>query len=188
MKILGKIVTFALLIVALTGCEKDPERPDYYFRFRFDGVQKEFRATNDSNIVFIEDGGLQIATLTMVSQKDPAKSSIIIGLTTPDSPRVGVTYDMQVPVIVNGTLASQVSFVYFDENGKPFLAYLLASSNPGARDDGSLTFTEINREGSYGTFEALVFDAEDETSELSARQAYTITGGEFFLPNLVSLR
>jgi hypothetical protein len=188
MKILGKIVTFVLLIAALTGCEKDPERPDYYFRFRFNGVQKEFKASNDSNIVFIEDGGLQLATFNMVSQKDPAKNSVYIGLRTPDTPQVGVRYDMQIPVNVQGVLSPQVTVLYFDENGKAFLATLLASSNPGARDDASVTFSEITTEGSYGTFEALVFEAEDETSELSTRQAYTITGGEFFLPNFVSLR
>jgi hypothetical protein len=188
MKILVKIFTFVLLIIALTGCDKEPERPDYYFRFRFNGVQKEFRATNDSNIVFIEDGGLQLATFNMVSQKNPAINSIYIGLRTTEAPQVGVTYELQVPVIVQGELSPQVTVLYFDENGKAYLASLLTFSNPGARDDATVTFTEISREGSIGTFDALVFEAEDETSEISNRQEFTITGGEFYLPNLVSLR
>ena len=188
MKITGKLFIFVLLIFSLTGCEKEPEGPDYFFRFKFNGVQKEFKATKDSNIVFIDDQGLQLATFNMVSQQDPAKNSIFIGLRTPETPKIGITYEMQVPIIVQGELSTQVTFLYFDENGKAFLATLLASSHPGARDDASVTFSEISTEGSNGTFEALVFEAEDETSDLSNRQAFTITDGEFFLPNLVSLR
>ncbi|MDX5478381.1 MAG: hypothetical protein LPJ98_07970, partial [Cyclobacteriaceae bacterium] len=111
-----------------------------------------------------------------------------IQLRTVEDVTQGVTYIMQEPVFVSGVLSPALTFLYLDENGKIFLGGRLQSENPGARDNGSLIFTDITTEGSYGRFEAVVFDAEDETSELSARQAFTITDGEFFLPNFVSLR
>lgn len=187
MKVFSKIIPIILLLAVLTGCDKD-ERPDYYYRFKINGVQKEFRANRDANIVFIETGGLNTTTFTMVTGNDPNKNSLTIQLRTVEDVTQGVTYIMQEPVFVSGVLSPALTFLYLDENGKIFLGGRLQSENPGARDNGSLIFTDITKEGSYGRFEAVVFDAEDETSELSARQAFTITDGEFFLPNFVSLR
>lgn len=187
MKVFSKIIPIILLLAALTGCDKD-ERPDYYYRFKINGVQKEFRANRDANIVFIETGGANSTIFTMVTGNDPEKNSMIISLRTVESVVQGTTYIMQEPVFVNSILSPALTFVYFDENGKQFIGGMLQSENPGARDNGSLIFTDITTEGSYGRFEAVVFDAEDETSELSTRQAFTITDGEFFLPNFISLR
>lgn len=187
MKVFGKILPFILLLTVLIGCDKD-ERPDYYYRFKINGVQKEFRANKDANIVFIETGGLNTTTFTMVTGNDPEKNSLTIQLRTVEDVTQGVTYIMQEPIFVGSVLAPALTFLYLDENGKIFLGSRLQSENPGARDDGSLIFTSITTEGSYGRFEAIIFDAEDGTSDLSSRQVYTITDGEFFLPNFISLR
>jgi hypothetical protein len=185
-----KIIPILLVLMAFglfSSCDSRPERPDYFYRFKFNGVEKEFKASTDADIIFIDaPGGLKLATFTMVSGRDTDRNALIIGLRYRDE--MVRSYEMQTPIMVNGVLSPTLTFLYLDENGKPYLATLLQSQNPGARDDGRLEFTEITPEGSFGTFEAVVFDPSEETSELSARQAFTITEGEFFLPNVASIR
>ncbi|PSL07091.1 hypothetical protein [Cecembia rubra] len=186
MNALRNYLVLLLIFLVFSSCEKD-NRPDFYYRFKFEGVQREFKATSEADIIFIDTpSGLKLATFTMVSGKDTKKNSMVIGLRyTGDLER---TYEMQNPIMVNGVLAPTLTFVYYDENGRAYLASLLQSENLGARDDGKLTFTDLTVEGAYGTFEAIVFDPLESTSELSARKAFKITDGEFFLPMVASIR
>lgn len=182
------LILVSFLVIGLfASCDRGPERPDYFYRFKFNGVEKEFKASTDADIIFIDaPGGLKLATFTMVSGRDTDRNALIIGLRYRDE--MLRSYEMQTPIMVNGVLSPTLTFFYLDENGKAYLATLLQSQNPGARDDGRVAFTDITPEGSFGTFEAVVFDVTEETSELSARQAFTITEGEFFLPNVASIR
>jgi len=186
MKALRTILALLLIFIVFSSCEKD-NRPDFYYRFKFNGVQKEFKATREADITFVEtDRGFNFATFTMVSEKNTKRNSIVIGLRY--FGELQRSYEMQNPIVVNGVVSPTLTFVYYDENGRIYLAALLQSQNLGARDDGRVTFTQITPEGSYGTFEAIVFDTNEQTSELSARRAFTITDGEFFLPNVSSIR
>ncbi|EKB48873.1 hypothetical protein [Cecembia lonarensis] len=170
-----------------SSCDRGPERPDFYYRFKFNGVQKEFKASTDADITFIETQfGFNLATFTMVTGRNTDRNALVIGLRYIGE--LQTAYQMQTPIMVNNVLSTTLTFFFLDENGKPYLATLLQSENPGALDDGRVEFTAITPEGSYGTFEAIVFDPTEETSELSARQIYRITDGEFFLPNVSSIR
>ncbi|MGY6742460.1 MAG: hypothetical protein ACXIUQ_06970 [Cecembia sp.] len=180
-----------LMVLAIFGifssCDRGPERPDFYYRFKVNGVQKEFKASPKADITFIDTQmGFNLATFTMVTGSRTDRNAFVIGLRYRGE--LQTAYEMQVPIIVNGVLSPTLTFFYLDENGRSFLGTLLQSENPGALDDGRVEFTAITPEGSYGTFEAIIFDPNEETSELSARQMVRITDGEFFLPNVASIR
>jgi hypothetical protein len=186
MKALRNTLALLLIFMVFSSCQKD-DRPDFYYRFKFNGVQKNFKATSEADITFVETNmGFNFATFTMVSERNTKRNSMVIGLRyTGELQR---SYEMQTPILVNGILAPTLTFVYYDENGKEYLGTLLQSQHLGAMDDGRLTFTQITPEGSYGTFEAIVFDPREPTSELSARRQFIISDGEFFLPNVSSIR
>lgn len=188
MKIIKNILLLAILLIVLTSCKDDDPRPDYYYRFKVNGVQKEFRANKDSGIVFLDAPNSinKIIFFTMVTGADPEKNAIVISLRSTEEAESGIEYKMQEPLTVNNTIVPRISIVYFDENGKTFGATLLQSLNPGARDDARLKFTQITTEGSYGEFQAIAFDMS-ATGDLGSRQELLITDGEFFMPNFVSL-
>lgn len=185
-----KFIPILLVLMAFglfSSCDSTPERPDFYYRFKFNGEQKEFKASAEADIIFIDTpSGLNLATFTMVSGRDTDRNALVIGLRYRDD--LQTRYEMQVPIMVNNVLSPTLTFLYLDENGRAFSASLLRSQNPGALDDGFVEFTDITVDGSYGIFEATVFDPLEETSELSARQVFRITEGEFFLPNVASIR
>jgi hypothetical protein len=186
------IINFLLLIIVVftfSSCEKDDLRPNYYYKFKVNGVQKEFKGSKDANIVFIEDpnSSNRFTVFTFVTGNDPTKNAMVISLRTNVTPEFGIKYEMQQPIIINEQVVPSLAIIYLDENGKEYTATLLQSQHPGAMDNGSLMLTELTSEGSYGVFEAVIFDV-NQTGELSQRQPLTITDGEFFMPNLVSLR
>lgn len=187
MKRILNLLVMVTVFGLFASCDRGPERPDFYYRFKFNGVQKEFKGNKNADITFIETQfGFNLATFTMVTGKNSDRNAVVIGLRyRGDMERF---YEMQTPIMVNGVLSPTLTFLYLDENGKGYLATLLQSENPGARDDGRLAFTDITPEGSFGTFEVILFDPTEETSELSARQEFRITDGEFFLPNVASIR
>lgn len=187
---IAKILLLCLFVVfAFSSCDKDEPRPNYYYKFKVNGVEKEFKGSKDANIVFIEDPNSvnRFTIFTFVTGTDPNKNAIIISLRTTVTPEFGVNYTMQNPILVNQQTAPSLTFIYLDENGKEYGAILLQSENPGAMDNGSLMLTELTAEGSYGTFDAITFDL-NQTGDLSQRQPLNLTEGEFFMPNIVSLR
>lgn len=189
MKIFINFLLLLMVIFTFSSCEKDDLRPNYYYKFKVNGVQKEFRGSIDANIVFIEDpnSANRFTIFTFVTGDDPTKNAIVISLRTTVTPEFGVKYEMQNPIPINEQVVPMLAFIYLDENGKEYNATLLQSQHPGAMDNGSLMLTELTSEGSMGVFEAVTFDV-NHTGELSQRQPLTITDGEFFMPNLVSLR
>ncbi|WP_373494646.1 hypothetical protein [Aquiflexum sp.] len=185
-----KILLLCLFVVfAFSSCNKDEPRPNYFYKFKVNGVEKEFKASNDANIVFIEDPNSdnRFTLFTFVTGSDPNKNAVIISLRTTVAPEYGLKYEMQRTVFVNSQPTPVLTFIYLDENGKEYGATLLQSQNPGAMDNGSLTLTGLTTEGSIGRFEAVVFDL-NHTGELSQRTPLNLTDGEFFIPNFVSLR
>ena len=187
MKSVLNLLVMFVVFGLFASCDRGPERPDYFYRFKFNGVQKEFRASADADIIFIDTpSGVKLATFTMVTGNNTQRNTIVIGLRYRDE--LATSYEMQTPIIVNGILSPTLTFLYLDENGKSYLSTLLQSENPGARDDGRLVFTDFTTEGSLGTFEAILFDPTEGTAELSARQEFRITDGEFFLPNVAEIR
>lgn len=189
MKITRIILPLILVLFIFSSCEKEVPRPNYYYKFKVNGVEKEFKGSTDANIVFIDDPNSDnhFTIFTFVTGDDPNKNAVIISLRTTQAPLYRTTYQMQRTIFVNSQPTPTLTFIYLDENGKEYGATLLQSSNPGALDDGSLILTELTSEGSYGRFEAVVFDLND-TGEPSQRTPVNITDGEFFMPNFVSLR
>lgn len=178
-----------MVLILFTSCDKEEPRPNYYYKFKINGVEKEFKGSKDANIVFIEDSETsnRYTIFTFVTGNDPTKNALVISLRTNVTPEYGIRYTMQHPIFINEVVAPSLSFVYFDENGKEFGATRLQSTNPGAADDGSLMLAELFAEGSTGMFEATMFDLSYE-GELSQRVPMYLTDGEFFMPNMVSLR
>ncbi|MCC6009357.1 MAG: hypothetical protein JJU40_17035, partial [Rhodobacteraceae bacterium] len=137
MKRFIKLSIFLVVFGLFASCDRGPERPGYFYRFKFNGVQKEFKASTDADIIFIDaPGGLKLATFTMVTGRDTDRNALVIGLRYRGE--MGTSFEMQNPIMVNGILSPTLTFLYFDENGKAYLATLLQSQNPGALDDGRL--------------------------------------------------
>ncbi|MCL6261312.1 hypothetical protein M3O96_19580 [Aquiflexum sp. TKW24L] len=183
------LIIFSFSILILTSCGKDEvPKPEYYYKFKVNGVQKEFKASDDASIFFTQDqGSTNRRTLfTMVSGTDPLKNTIVMSYRSPTSIVVGNTYQMQAPIIIGGVENPSILFFYFDENGKEYGASLLKSSNPGANDNVFFSFTEFSNENSKGNFEAVIFDLS-ATGDLNRREVVEITEGEFFLPNFISI-
>lgn len=189
MKLLSKIFILLSIVALNSACDKEPERPDYYYRYTLNGEQKEFKANTDAGILFLDDpdGVNKIAFFTFTSGSDNEKNAIFLSLRYQETLESGVSYSMQRPTVVNNQEVPSISTVYFDENGKEHAAVLLKINNPGAGDDASVAITSLVEEGSYGTFSAVVF-ASDETGDLADRTPIVITNGEYFLPNFRSLR
>lgn len=188
MKKILQISILFLVAFAASSCKEDgPERPNYNYSFKIDGVQKSFSASADANIFFKDDigGGVRLAFWTMVSEKNPEKNAVVVSLRTFEKLELGRTYQMQEEIVVGGVVSPRMTMVYFDENGKAFGAVLLRSQNPGARDNCNLTLSDFTTEGTTGTFEGVLFDLSDTTTPLAERKAYLLTEGKFFLPNFV---
>lgn len=187
MKRIIQLLSLLLILFAASSCEKEPERPNYNYSFKIDGVEKSFSASTDANIFFKDNigGGVRLAFWTMVTGKDPEKNAVIVSLRTYDRLQLGLTYQMQDEIVVGGQVVPTMTMVYFDENGKEYGAILLRSQNPGARDNCSLTLSDFTTEGTNGTFEGVLFDLSDTTTPLADRKAVLLTEGKFFLPNLV---
>lgn len=190
MKRISIILSFFALAFAFSSCEKDPPRPDYHFSFKIDGVEKKFSATTDANIFFKDNigSGVRLAFWTMVSDINPEKNAVVVSLRTYDLLELGRTYQMQDEILFGTEVIPSMTMLYFDENGKAFGAVLLASANPGARDNCSISLSDFTTEGTTGTFTGVLFDMEDTTTPLADRRAYLLTEGKFFLPNLVENR
>lgn len=189
MKLFSKIFTLLCILALYSSCDKEPERPDYYFRYAINGVQKEFKANKDSGILFLDDPESinKFALFTMTTGDDNEKNALFMSLRYQETLDPGLTYIMQEPMVVNNQEVPRISTVYFDEIGKEHAAVLLKSNNPGAEDNATVTVTSLVEEGSYGTFSAVVF-AADATGDLADRTPIRITNGEYFLPNFRSLR
>lgn len=178
-------ILLLLAVFSFSSCEKEDPKPDYYYSFKVNGVQKEFRINNDAGITFLEDGPNRFTLFNMVTGDVLSKNAIIMSFRNMEQIELGQTYIMQNPIVVNGTLSPSLVLIYFDENGKEYGATLLQSSNPGALDDCSFKITEFTTEGSVGEFEGVIFDQRD-TRPLNQRTPVLITEGKFFLPNFIS--
>lgn len=178
-----------VFVVAFSSCDKEPDRPDYYYRFKVNGVQKEFKANNNSGILFLDDpnGVNKYMIFSMTTGRDDDRNAISLSLRTLETITIGTRYEMQLGINVNQQVVPRITLLYFDENGNQFIAGLLQRDNPGARDDAWVVFDELTQEGSFGRFEATLFPADFE-GELSARPEMRITDGEYFLPNHISMR
>jgi hypothetical protein len=185
MKNIGLYIILLFAAFSFSSCEKEDPKPEYFYSFKVNGVQKEFRTNNDAGITFLEDGQLRITLFNMVTGDDLSKNSVIMSFRNRDQIQLGQTYIMQNPITVNGSLIPSLALIYFDENGKEFGAILLQSANPGALDDCSFRITDFTTEGSTGDFEGVLFDISD-TGPLDQRTPLVITEGKFFLPNFVS--
>jgi hypothetical protein len=185
MKNIAISILLLFTIFSFSSCEKEEPQPDYYYSFKVNGVQKEFKANKDAGITFLEDGANRFTLFNMVTGTALSKNAIIMSFRNREQIQLGLTYTMQNPIMVNGTLSPSLVLIYFDENGKEFGATLLQSSNPGALDDCSFKITDFTTEGSLGEFEGVLFDLS-ATGDLSQRTPLLITEGKFFLPNFVS--
>ncbi|EOZ93591.1 hypothetical protein A33Q_3537 [Indibacter alkaliphilus LW1] len=189
MRFLRNLLLLITFVAVFSSCDREPDRPDYYYRFKVNGVQKEFRANTDSGILFLDDPNEvnRYMLFNMTTGRDNEKNSLFISLRTLETITIGTRYEMQLGINVNNQVVPRITVLYFDENGDQFIADLLQRDNPGARDDAWIVFDELIQEGSYGRFEATIFSVDDD-GELSERQDILITDGEFFIPNFISLR
>lgn len=183
------LLFLAFTLLTLTSCDKNEiPKPEYFYKFKINGVQKEFRASDDASIYFTQDQGTSTrrTLFTMVSGTDPLKNTIVMSFRSFSSIVVGNTYQMQSPIPVDGVENPSIIFLYFDENGKEYGATLLKTANPGANDNAFFSISEFTNENSKGTFEAVIFDLS-ATGDLNRREVVAITEGEFFLPNFISI-
>jgi hypothetical protein len=185
MKNIGLTILLLIAVFSFSSCEKEEPKPNYFYSFKVNGVQKEFKANNDAGITFLEDGPNRFTLFNMVTGDNLSKNAMIMSFRNQEQIQLGLTYIMQNPIMVNGTLSPSIALVYFDENGKEYGATLLQSSNPGAADDCSFKITDFTTEGSTGEFEGVLFDLADPRP-LDQRIPLLITEGKFFLPNFVS--
>jgi hypothetical protein len=185
------VATLFLVIIAFVSfsCDKEDERPDYFYSFQVDGVEKSFKANQNANIVFIDDrqNNARIAFWTMVTGTNTQRNTLVISLRTIERLELGLNYEMQVPIVVQNTTVPSITMVYFDENGKEWGATLLQSLHPGAQDNASVRLTEFTTEGSSGVFQGVLVDMQD-TRPIEQRRTIQLSNGRFFLPNFVENR
>lgn len=187
MKSLRLIFSLALILFFFNSCsDKEEPRPNYNYSFKVNGVLKEFTASRDADVTFItnQGSGGRTTIFTMVTGDSPETNAISLLLRTNTSIEVGRTYQMQLPLQINEVLVPSIVLQYLDEDGNEYVAYLLQSENPGAQDDANVTINIFNDEGTIGTFEGVVFDANDQ-GPLGQRTPLLITEGRFFLPNFI---
>lgn len=185
MKNIGISILLLFAVFSFSSCEKEDPKPDYYYSFKVNGVQKEFKINKDAGITFLEDGPNRFTLFNMVTGDVLSKNAMIMSFRNSEQIELGLRYIMQNPIVVNGTVSPSLVLIYFDENGKEYGATLLQSSNPGALDDCSFKITDFTTEGSVGEFEGVVFDLSDSGPKAN-RTPVLITEGKFFLPNFIS--
>jgi hypothetical protein len=185
MKNIALSLLLILAVFSFSSCEKEDPKPEYFYSFKVNGVLKEFKTNKDAGITFLENGANRFTLFNMVTGDVLSKNAIIMSFRNTDQIELGQKYDMQNPIMVNGTLSPSLVLIYFNENGKEYGATLLKSQNPAALDDCSFIITDFTTEGSVGEFEGVIFDLS-ATGDLGQRTPVLITEGKFFLPNFVS--
>jgi hypothetical protein len=174
-------IFFIISLFFLSSCIDKDKRPDYYFKFKVDGVQKSFKASTDAVIVLDDPRSNDKRNiLNMVSSSDIEKNSIVIVIRV-NRVEVGQDYILQEAVILNGATLPQVAIAYWDENKIVYGASLLKSISPDALDDAVVTLTKFTTEGGYGTFSGILFKSLDE-GPIGMRKPIVISEGEFYLP------
>jgi hypothetical protein len=178
-------ILLVLLVTLLSlSCNKEAEeRPNYYYRFKVNGVQKEFSANTNASIGLVDDvnSGLFLAFLTMVTGNDGDKNAIVISLRTERGLLLDREYTMQEEITFQGKVSPTIAAFYLNERGKAFDATKLQKLYPGAEDDFIIKFTAFYPESIYGNFEGVLFDSS-ESGDLGSREPLYITEGKFYLP------
>lgn len=180
------LLFLGIILLFNTACDREDDRPDYFYSFNVDGVEKNFRANRDANIVFIDDSqnNIRLTTWTMVTGNNTERNAIVIALRTVSRLELGFTYEMQIPIVVNNVTSPSIAFFYLDENGKAWGALNLASLNPGTPENASIRLVDFSSEGTTGVFDGVLVDMEDDRP-LNQRRTIQLTNGRFFLPNFV---
>ncbi|GHB23541.1 hypothetical protein [Mongoliitalea lutea] len=180
------LLFLGIILLFNSACDREDDRPDYFYSFSVDGVEKNHRANRDANIVFIDDSqnNIRLTTWTMVTGNNTERNAIVIALRTIERLELGFTYQMQVPIVVNSVTSPSIAFFYLDENGKAWGALNLESLNPGTPENASIRLVDFSAEGTTGVFDGVLVDMEDDRP-LNQRRTIQITNGRFFLPNFV---
>ncbi len=166
------------------SCKKvEEERPNYYYRFKVNGVPKEFSANTNASIGLVDDAssGLFLVFMTMVTGNDGDKNAIVISLRTEQGLLLDKEYLMQDEITYQGKISPTIAAFYLDETGKAYDATKLRRLHLGAADNFKVKFTAFYPESIYGNFEGVLFESS-ETEDLGSREPLVITEGKFYLP------
>lgn len=187
-RLLSIIAAFSIFLL-FSSCDKEPDRPDYFYSFKIDGVEKRFKANSNSNIVYLDNvpPGVRVAFFSMATGNDETKNTIFISLRTVERIELNFPYTSENEIVVQNKLVPIVTIVYTDENGKQYLSEALLSQFPGNPFEASISMTNFTTEGSTGEFSGVMYDATD-SRPMNERRTFRITEGKYFLPNFVENR
>ena len=187
-RLLSIIAAFSIFLL-FSSCDKEPDRPDYFYSFKIDGVEKRFKANTKSNIVYLDNvpPGVRVALFSMSTGNDFTKNTVTISLRTVERIELNFAYTSQDEIVVQNSLVPVVTIVYTDENGKEYLSEALLSQYPGNPFGASISMNNFTTEGSTGEFSGVLYDASD-SRPINEKRTFRITEGKYFLPNFVENR
>lgn len=176
-----------LLLAACGGGEDDPQpKAEYSFRFKVDGVQKEFKSNLQNQVMAMTQNasaGVHMATAIILGDgSDGTKNFVSLTVLNEEAFATGVTYEMQDLVAYSGVPVVRIQFTYSDENGKVYNAVLIQRDGLPMlmTDDASIRFSTISQNQVEGTFDATVLGPVFTTTGRDNNEL-KITEGQFKL-------
>ncbi len=181
---LKNLIALAIVsaLFVTTGCKKN-DSPDpvgkYYFKFKANGVSKDFRDGTLSNFNGTHHDNEYITSLGgSSSDTDPNINVFVIGLTTEGLNKTNTTYTNYHTTAPGFEKAILLLLTYTDDNGTNYSAAfddeLIEATYPDGVANNQLTITEATSTFIKGKFSGTLY-ATNFTKEMK------ITEGEFYL-------
>jgi hypothetical protein len=187
---LTAIFCAGILLFLTAGCRKDdPENaavpttpsPQYYMRFKIDGVQKSYGAAGNSctfNTLNNATGNYSSSVLGRINPTVVGTNEVIVMINDAPVINAGVTYTNYTSTQPNTVPLTQLfSIFYYDESGHETFNMAENLFAPlGLTSDATMQLSELNAAHARGTFSCTLYD-----TTLSA-PVHVLTEGEFYLP------
>lgn len=184
---LSAILLFAVLILAACSGGDDPQpQSEYFFKFKVNGVQKEFKANLPTHLMamtYNATADVHMATAIILGDgSDGTKNFVSITALNEEPFATGITYRMQEAILYTGVPVVRIQFTYSDEDGNLYNAVLFQRDGlPMLRtDDASIHFSSITQTKVEGTFDATVLGPVFTTTGRDNNEL-KITEGQFSL-------
>lgn len=179
-----------VLFVLVSSCGSKGDDPlpqaDSYVRFKVNGVQKEFKVSNQPMGFSFDANGPVYNAIAIINGNaaDGTKDFVSINVRNETIFETGKDYEMQNPIKYKGIDMVRILFTYSDEEGNVYNAVLFQQTIPGlkATDDARVRFTKISQDWVEGNFDAVILGP---VSNLGGRNTELIVSdGTFSLPLL----
>ncbi|GAB3217976.1 hypothetical protein J0A67_01700 [Algoriphagus aestuariicola] len=179
-----------LILTVFAACGDGGEEPqpqsEYFFRFKVNGMQKEFRAnlqTQGMAMTYDTSGEVYMATAIILGDgSDGTKNFVSMTVLNEEPFDTGMSYEMQDAIAYSGVPLVRIQFTYADEDGDLYNAVLFQRNDLSMKitDDASVRFSSLSQNLVEGTFSATVLGPVS-TPLGRANEEIKITDGQFKL-------